>query len=178
MKLTIPVICVALTGTSAFAQQSPSQPSAQRSEEDTGSPVGEVFFGFDSAAVADPALKLSPIVDWAQQHRRGSIVLDGSTDSIGPATYNVRLAARRAEAVREKLIGMGVPGDRIVLAIYGENALRRTTNALDRRVTVWTTQEPLHEIVDSSLVRGIAVLWSRPVTYAELHPAADAVATR
>ena len=178
MKLTIPAICVALTGTSAFAQQSLSEPLSERPEQYTGSPVGEVFFGFDSAAVQDPAQQLTPIVDWAQQHPRGSIVLDGSTDSTGPAPYNVRLAARRAEAVRDQLIGMGVASDRIVLAIYGENALRRTTNALDRRVTVWTTQEPLHEIVDSSLVRGIAVLWSRPVTYAELHPAADAVAIR
>jgi len=37
---------------------------------------------------------------------------------------------------------------------------------------------PLYAIIDSSLVRGKAVLWTRPVTYAELHPTASTVATR
>jgi outer membrane protein OmpA-like peptidoglycan-associated protein len=178
MKLTLPFLCAALVGTSAFAQQGLSQPIPEGSEDLAVNPVGEVFFGFDSAAVPDAALQLTSIVQWAQHHPRGSIVLDGSTDSSGPDAYNVRLAARRAEAVRDKLIGMGVRGDRIVMAIYGEDALRRTTDALNRRVTVWTTYEPLHAIVDSSLVRGKAVLWTRPVTYAELHPAPEAVATR
>ena len=56
--------------------------------------------------------------------------------------------------------------------------LRRTTNELDRRVTIWTTHNPLHAIIDSTLVRGVAVLWNKPVTYAELHPTAIEVATR
>jgi hypothetical protein len=80
--------------------------------------------------------------------------------------------------VRDKLIAMGVDEDRLVIAIYGESGLRRTTHDLDRRVTLWTTHDPLHAIVDHTLVRGKAVLWSEPVTYAELHPAADQVATR
>lgn len=178
MKHVIPFFCAALVGTSAFAQQSLSEPISKGSEDRAVNPVGEVFFGFNSAAVPDAALQLTPIVEWAQHHPRGSIVLDGSTDSTGPAAYNVRLSARRAEAVRDKLIGMGVDGDRIVMAVYGEDALRRTTDALDRRVTVWTTYEPLHAIVDTTLVRGKAVLWTRPVTYAELHPARETVATR
>ena len=93
----------------------------------------------------------------------------GRTASNCPAV--VRLSVRRAESVRSELVAMGVDADRIVLAIYGEDALKRTTHALDRRVTVWTTQDPLHAIVDHSLVRGTAVLWGEPVTYAELHPA-------
>jgi len=178
MKLTIPFLCAALAGTSAFAQQSLSQPISEGSEARAGNPVGEVFFGFDSATVPDAALQLTPIVKWAREHRHGLVVLDGNTDGTGAATYNIRLSARRAEAVRDKLIGMGVNADRIVLAIYGEDGLRRTTDALDRRVTVWTTEEPLHAIVDTTLVRGKAVLWTRPVTYAELHPLPEAVATR
>ena len=113
---------------------------------------------------------MDALLKWAEEHPSGSIVLDGNADSIGAATYNVRLSARRAESVRDRLIQLGVDEDRIVVAIYGEDGLRRTENALDRRVTIWTTHDPIYAIVDSTLVRGKAVLWSRPVTYAELHP--------
>jgi len=174
MKLTIPFLCAALTGTSALAQQSLSHADSPRAS----SPVSEVFFGFDSARVHVAEGQLSPLLQWAQQHPSGRIVLDGCTDATGPDAYNVRLAARRAEAVRDKLIAMGVDGDRIVLAVYGEDGLHRATNALDRRVTIWTTYEPLHAIIDTTLVRGKAVLWSEPVTYAELHPVRSQVATR
>jgi len=178
MKYTIPFVCAALTGTSVFAQQSLSQPISERSEYLADNPVGEVFFAFDSARLPSDSLDLEPIVEWAKHHPSGMVVLDGNTDSVGPATYNIRLAARRAESVRDKLIALGVGGDRIVLALYGEYGLRRTTDDLDRRVTIWTTHDPIYAIVESSLVRGMAVLWSKPVTYAELHPAATSVATR
>jgi hypothetical protein len=178
MKYTIPFICAALTGTSVFAQESLSEPITERSEHLVDYPVGEVFFDFDSSRVPG-TVDLGAILSWSREHPQGKIVLDGNTDPVGPATYNIRLAARRAEAVRDKLLAMGVDGDRVVIAIYGEYGLRRTTHALDRRVTIWTTHSPLHAIVDTSLVRGKAVLWSKPVTYAELHPqASDAVATR
>lgn len=178
MKLTIPFLCAALTGTTAAAQQSPSQSGAARPEARAPGPIGEVFFAFDSAVVPPVTPQLASIVEWARRHPIGRVVLDGNADSTGPATYNVRLSARRAEAVRARLIAMGLDDDRVVLAIYGEDGPRRATHALDRRVTVWTTQEPLAAIVDSSLVRGTAVLWSRPVTYAALHPATAAVAAR
>ena len=180
MKYTLPFVCAALTGTSAFAQQSHSQPIQELSEEAADHPVSEVFFAFDSAELAPlwSQFELLPIVAWAKDHPSGKVVLDGNTDPIGAATYNIRLSARRAEAVRDKLLEMGVDSDQIVMALYGEYGLQRSTYALDRRVTLWTTHEPLYAIVDSSLVRGKAVLWSKPVTYAELHPAASLVATR
>jgi hypothetical protein len=80
--------------------------------------------------------------------------------------------------VRGKLIEMGIDADRIVLAIYGEGAPRRETHALDRRVTAWATDAPLTTIVDLSLLQGTAVLWSNPVSYAELHPMPSEVASR
>jgi outer membrane protein OmpA-like peptidoglycan-associated protein len=178
MKLSIPVICAALTGTSAIAHQSVSHADSARADERASSPVSEVFFAFDSARLHVAEGQLSPIVQWAQQHPSGRIVLDGSTDVIGPYAYNVRLSARRAEAVRDRLVAMGVDNDRIVLAIYGEDGLHRANLALDRRVTIWTTYEPLYAIVDTSLVRGKAVLWTQPVSLAELHPARSQVATR
>jgi outer membrane protein OmpA-like peptidoglycan-associated protein len=179
MKYTVPFVCAALSGTSAIAQESLSQPIEARSEHLVSNPVSEVLFAFDSAELPSPMVDLQPIVAWAERHPSGSIVLDGNADSVGPHTYNVGLSARRAESVRAQLVELGVDANRIVLAVYGEDGLRRSTNALDRRVTVWTTQDPIHAIVDQALVRGIAVMWNRPVSYAELHPDAyEDVATR
>jgi outer membrane protein OmpA-like peptidoglycan-associated protein len=180
MKNTIAVVFAALTGTAAFAQQSLAEPVAELTDESGISPASEVFFGFNSAELSNATSELGPIVKWAKEHPTGSIVLDGSADSTGSAAYNIRLSARRAESVRDRLVSMGIDQDRIVMAVYGENALRRTDNALDRRVTIWTTHDPLYAIVEQSLVRGTAVLWSRPVTYAAINPVAtrDQIATR
>ena len=179
MKYPIPFVFAALTGTAAFAQQSHSEPFPAPSDESETSPVSEVFFGFDSSTPSSTP-ELGAIFRWAYEHPTGSIVLDGSADSTGPAAYNVRLSARRAERVRDQLVAMGVDEDRIVVAIYGEAALRRTAPALDRRVTIWTTHDPLYAIIDQALVRGTAVLWNRPVTYAAINPTAtlDQIATR
>lgn len=175
MKSTAPFLCAALVGTSLFAQQSVAE---RHSQEPAARQAREVFFAFDSAALPAGVSELAPLATWAEQHPTGTIVLDGSTDSIGAATYNVGLAIRRTEAVRSRLVAMGIDADRIVLAIYGEHAPRRATHALDRRVTAWTTSNPLHAIVDRTLVDGVAVLWRKPVSYAELHPSASEVASR
>ena len=175
MKSTISIVCAALAGTAAFAQQSLAERGARAS---SASQVREVFFAFDSAALPACGPELAPLATWAETHPDGSIVLDGITDSVGAAHYNVGLAIRRAEAVRSKLVEMGVDPDRIVLAIYGEDAPRRAIRALDRRVTAWTTGDPLHAIVDRTLVHGTAVLWRKPVSYAELHPSVLEVARR
>jgi outer membrane protein OmpA-like peptidoglycan-associated protein len=176
MKSTLPFLCAALTGSSAIAQESQSQPITEESEQSY--PVSEVFFAFDSARLPDDMPDLSPIVKWAEENPSGMVVLDGNACTIGPATYNVRLSARRAESVRDQLLALGVDENRVVLAVYGEYGLRRTTRPLDRRVTIWTTHNPLHSIVDTSLVHGIAVLWNKPVSYAELNPTVIEVATR
>ena len=42
-----------------------------------------------------------------------AITLTGNTDRVGTAAFNQRLAVRRAETVRQALIDMGVPADRI-----------------------------------------------------------------
>ena len=126
--------------------------------------LGEVFFEFDSARPANIAGTLDEVAAWAKSHRGMTIVLDGHADSAGSATYNVALAARRADAVRARLVAKGVDAERIVIVTYGEDGLRRSSNDLDRRVTVWATAAPLYAVVDQSLTRGTAVMWNKPVS--------------
>ena len=62
------------------------------------------------------------------------VVVEGHTDSLGSAEYNLSLSRWRAEAVRDELIFSGVPGSRIDVAWYGESrpiALNRFRSGKD-----------------------------------------------
>lgn len=49
------------------------------------------------------------------------LVVEGHTDSLGSAEYNLSLSRWRAEAVKDELIFSGVPASRIEAAWYGES---------------------------------------------------------
>jgi outer membrane protein OmpA-like peptidoglycan-associated protein len=127
--------------------------TAETTNQETRTQAGpvELFFEFDSASIDDDATsdeKLKPVAHWARcYHRRGKIVLEGHADPIGTESYNVGLSARRSEAVRAKLIELGVKPEQIVLGMYGETGPLRENHAQDRRVTAKTTTEPLEAVV-------------------------------
>jgi outer membrane protein OmpA-like peptidoglycan-associated protein len=154
--------------------------AAQDARPVRSSALGELHFRFDSADLMSEAPSvLGKVVEFASANPDTKIVLDGHCDPVGAADYNVTLAIRRAESVREQLERMGLPNDRIVFAIYGEDGARRTTHAGDRRVTIWSTRAPLARVVDHTFARkGEAVTWQRPLTVAEIEGRTDEVASR
>lgn len=141
--------------------------------------LGELHFRFDSAALmASAPAELNKVVAFASANPGARIVLDAHCDPIGAADYNVKLAIRRAESVRDELNKMGVANDRIVFAIYGEDGALRPTYADDRRVTVWSTNQPLAAVIDHTFdARGNAVTWERPLTVAQIQGSTE-VASR
>ena len=69
------------------------------------------------------------------------IVVIGHSDSVGGLTYNDKLSLARAERVREMMIGMGIPADRIQAAGRGKRELLVPTDdnvseARNRRVEI------------------------------------------
>ena len=142
--------------------------------------LGEVRFRFDSSALSwTSRLVLEPVVTYARAHADARIVLDAHCDPIGTAPYNVGLAIRRAEAVRDQLTAMGVPGEQIVLAIYGKAGADRPTYAANRRVTAWATRGPLSDVIARTFeTGGPAVTWEKPLTTAQIDAAPQPVATR
>lgn len=169
---------LALASGAALARPQGSQPD--RGDPPAGARSTEVFFAFDSSelrAAAGP--KLEQLAARAQEHP-GSIVLEGHADPRGSAPYNVGLSARRAEAVRDRLVALGVSDERVVITMYGEDGAPRPTFAQERRVTATLTSDPLYEIVDQGLAQdATALTWSEPVSIAELEgPEHPAVAIR
>lgn len=71
-------------------------------------------------SASDSIRKLASVVNrnFAANRR---LVVEGHTDSLGGAEYNLTLSRWRAEAVKDELIFSGVPGSRIDVAWYGES---------------------------------------------------------
>lgn len=89
---------------------------------DTGWVNGIVFFEFDSAALTEQARQsLTRIARAARDGRRTPVRVAGHADRSGPGTYNMDLSRRRAEAVREGLMRLDVPAERIQLEWFGES---------------------------------------------------------
>ena len=57
----------------------------------------------------------------------GSVTIAGHADRSGPAAYNVRLSARRAQTVRDALVARGISADMISTEAFGETAPAKPT---------------------------------------------------
>jgi OOP family OmpA-OmpF porin len=107
-----------------------------------------VTFAFDSAKLTDTSRPvLDGVAQGLKQHPRLKVELQGYTDSTGSLAYNMRLSQRRAEAVREFLIGDGVAAAQLRARGYGPHdpvASNRTAEgrALNRRVVLEVLSNP------------------------------------
>ncbi len=103
----------------------------------------DLFFETDSASLGDASTSdLQALADWAKCDTHNAIILEGSADPRGTAEHNLKLSGERAATVRQKLIDLGVPSQRIVVAVFGENR-RMGSYAKERRVTARATQTPV-----------------------------------
>ncbi len=77
-------------------------------------------FAFDSATLT-PASKdgLDQIVARLKAAPNEKIRINGYTDSVGSASYNMELSRRRADAVKAYLVSQGINPARIVTHGYG-----------------------------------------------------------
>lgn len=126
------------TSTNISTQQNPQEGQASQV-----APV-DLLFDFNSAQLkAGSRSQLLSLATWAKCNPKGMVILEGHADPRGSQNYNLELSGRRAAVVRDKLIKLGVPSDRIVITVYGEYGPKRATFAQDRRVTVRATASPM-----------------------------------
>lgn len=83
--------------------------------------VRDIFFAFDQYSISDEA---RPILEAnARALRRfpnTRIVIEGHCDERGTEEYNLALGDRRANAVKEYLVSLGIAASRIDTISYGE----------------------------------------------------------
>lgn len=94
--------------------------------------IKPVYFEFDSYLIQ----YIKPIKEAADYFIENNvkILLEGHACEIGTAEYNMQLGELRARAVRETLINMGCPPERIEIISYGEEKPVSKDLALNRRV--------------------------------------------
>ncbi|HUJ96744.1 MAG TPA: OmpA family protein [Stellaceae bacterium] len=80
-----------------------------------------VYFDFDSAALTPSGRE---IVRQAAATAAGGgmtlISVTGHTDTVGTARYNLKLSERRADAVRNEMVAVGIPSAEIITVGRGE----------------------------------------------------------
>jgi peptidoglycan-associated lipoprotein len=92
------------------------------SQEDLIVNVGDrVFFGYDSSDLDSDALELlQDQVAWLKQNSDVSVTIEGHCDERGTREYNLALGEKRAQAVKNYLIGLGISPDRVSTVSYGK----------------------------------------------------------
>lgn len=101
----------------------PNKPVALSPLDDpNGKLVGRsVFFDYDSNVVKPEGQTLVKAhADYMKQFPGARIALEGNTDERGSREYNLALGQRRADAVKQIMTLVGVPGDRIETVSFGE----------------------------------------------------------
>ena len=108
-----------------------------------GKPASFVLYFLEGRDELTPESKVEMDKVLAELKRRPlpDIVVIGHTDSVGGLTYNDKLSRARAQRVREMMIGMGIPAERIEAAGRGKRELLVPTEegvseARNRRVEI------------------------------------------
>lgn len=81
----------------------------------------DMFFDTDKADLREDARQLlAANATWLQQHPTVKILIEGHCDERNTNEYNLALGWRRANAVKNYLVSLGVSRDRISTISYGE----------------------------------------------------------
>jgi peptidoglycan-associated lipoprotein len=84
-------------------------------------PLGDVQFAYDASDLSEEARGiLQKDTDWMKKWTSTKVMVEGHADSRGTNEYNLALGERRADAVRDYLVSLGVPTDRITIVSKGE----------------------------------------------------------
>ena len=102
----------------------PGTPETAKVDAD-GCPIAvtmrlNVEFDFDKAVVKPKYMNnIKEVADFMKKHPNLNATIEGHTDSIGTAKYNLALSKKRAEAVKNALVKEGVDANRLTAVGYG-----------------------------------------------------------
>lgn len=83
--------------------------------------VGDAYFDYDSAEIrADAKDVLRKDADFFRRYPTMHITIEGHCDERGSTEYNLALGDRRANAVKQYIVSLGIPADRLNTVSYGK----------------------------------------------------------
>jgi len=108
-------------GTSATPMGNPAD-WANATRDDKKFEADTVHFKYDSSVVqSSDKSKIADVADYLKGNANTAVEVDGHCDERGTDEYNRALGERRALAVREELIALGVDGTRVLTVSFGRS---------------------------------------------------------
>ncbi len=103
-----------LTEEEIFAKMTLEELNAKR-------PLGDIFFDYDSVEIKqDARTTLQTNFEYLKRWASTKVMIEGHADSRGTNEYNLALGERRAAAVRDYLVGLGLDAGRTSTVSKGE----------------------------------------------------------
>jgi peptidoglycan-associated lipoprotein len=92
------------------------------SQQDLAQTAGDrVFFEYDQTNISPEAQQiLQRQAQWLKRYPNVSVTIEGHTDERGTREYNLALGERRAQAVKNVLVALGIPASRMQTISYGK----------------------------------------------------------
>ena len=94
-----------------------------RAEQAASAAAGlrDVFFGYDSWTISDDQRQsLNRDADWMRSNPSAVVKVEGHCDERGTTAYNLVLGEKRAKAVRNYLVELGIGANRLSVVSYGK----------------------------------------------------------
>ena len=112
--------------------QPPAPPPAPLTEEqiyqktpldELSRQLSDVLFDYDQFSVReDQRPVLQKNADWMRKWPTSRVQVEGHADARGTNEYNLALGERRANAVREYMVGLGIAAERVTVVSRGEES--------------------------------------------------------
>lgn len=81
----------------------------------------DVHFDFDKSDIRPDAREILAVnAEWIKNHPDAKIQIEGHCDERGTEEYNLALGERRANAVKNYIISLGIEAERLYTISYGE----------------------------------------------------------
>jgi peptidoglycan-associated lipoprotein len=114
----------ASTNASGTGGAAPATTSGIRagSQQDLAATAGDrVYFAYDKSDISPEARAiLSKQADWLKKNANVTVTVEGHCDERGTREYNLALGERRATAVKNVLVALGIPANRVSTISYGK----------------------------------------------------------
>ncbi|WP_423463510.1 OmpA family protein [Promicromonospora sp. MS192] len=105
----------------AEPDREPTRKERERAQEDLVE-IPSITFVTDSARLTkDGRRVVREAAEVLEEHPEVEVRIEGHTDSVGTEAHNQRLSERRAQAVLDRLVELGVDADRLTSKGYGES---------------------------------------------------------
>lgn len=112
---------VLLQARTAEADRLRNELSARQTDRGMTITLGDVLFDTGKAQLKSGSQRsLQKLAEFMRENPQRTVSVEGFTDSVGGDEYNQQLSERRANAVRQSLVGLGVEPDRITASGYGK----------------------------------------------------------